>query len=76
MLHHVELAKIADLEETCCHFFETSVIPTIIKTSIAKFNSDIHKKSVTSLWKAKTVSVTQTIQFSGEVSVSPQDELF
>jgi len=58
MLHHVELAKIADLEETCCHFLETSAIPTIIKTLIAKFNSDAHKKSVTSSWKAKTVCYT------------------
>jgi len=49
MLHRVELAKIADLEETCFHFPETSAIPTIIKTSIAKFNSDIHKKFVTTL---------------------------
>ena len=49
MLHLVELVKIADLEETCCHFPETSAIPTIIKTLIAKFNSDIHKKSVTTV---------------------------
>jgi len=49
MLHRVELAKITDLEETCSHFPETSAIPTIIKTLIAKFNSDIHKKSVATL---------------------------
>jgi hypothetical protein len=31
MLQRVELAKIADLEETCCHFPETPAISTIIK---------------------------------------------
>jgi len=76
MLHRVELAKIADLDYTFCHFLETSAMPTIIKTLIAKFNSDTHKKSVASSQKAKTVSVTQTIHFKGEVIVSPRDEFF